>query len=217
MKIRRLGLNIKRYSIAQLKWFAKQEQYREYKTSLMKAIPKRKIEQQWWDIRAKFGYRISKKEFYEFYKDIRKANRKLARLNKNDELIIRRELSTGVSRYRTVAEFRVQQKKVARILLRSYKHFINRKDREHLYENLYGVFGKDEYTYRIVKEFENMIDTEFKRFFEKYPHLERLIYDSLKTLIQYLEKIDASVTLLQTYIETFAREWGITKEIIEGE
>ena len=209
IKTRRIGLNLKKYTIRQLKYLSKTEEYKGYKKEIRGSIPKRKIDRQWWDIRSMFGYRISKKRSDEYYKNLRKANRKLSRISQDTDLLKNIRLGYGVTWMKSVKDFERAERRVSRILDRNYKKQANLEVRKRFYENLLDTFGSNEYTQEIIEKFEVMTDTEFKEFFEKYPDLELFKWGSPKELIEYVELTQLNYNTLETYLEEFAKERGI--------
>lgn len=181
------------------------EEYRDYAKLIRGAIPRRKIERQWWDIRAKFGYQISKKRSDAYYRNLRKANRKLARIGKDSDLLKDIRLSTGVSWIKSVKDFAKAEKRVAQILDRNYKRHVNREVRDKLYHNLVECFGYNEYTNRLIQEFDNMSDEEYRAFFEKYRDIDIFNWGSPKELMEYINLTMMNYETIQSYIEAFAR------------
>jgi len=203
-RLRRIGINLKKYSIRRLRYMATMEEYREYAKQIRGAIPKRKIERQWWDIRAKFGYRISKKRSDEYYRKVRKANRKLARIGKDSDLLKDIRLSTGVSWMKSVRDFMKAEKRVEEILDRNYKRHTNREVRDKLYRNLVESFGYNEYTNRLIQEFDRMSDEEYNQFFERYQDIDLFNWGSPKELNEYINLTGMNYDTIQSYIEAFA-------------
>lgn len=202
----KLRINLRKYNIAELRALSRAPEYKAYRKQIRRAIPKRAIDRQWWNIRAQFGYNaISRKEFNKFYEEVRKAHRKINRIKKMPDLIDYFNPSLRITRFKSMASFKRFKKRVEAINRRDYKTVANREARERLYANIYGVWGKNEYTKAIVQEFDNMTDTEFKQFFERYKQLDKLIWGSVKSLIPYLKHIDIDVTALQSDIEEFAK------------
>lgn len=204
-RIRHIGINLKKYSIRRLKYLATTDEYREYAKEIRGAIPKRKIDRQWWDLRAKFGYQISKKRSDAYYRNLRKANRKLARIGKDSDLLKDIRLSYGVSWMKKVRDFAKAEQRVASILNRNYKKHVNREVRDKLYHNLVECFGYNEYTNRLIQEFDKMTDEEYHDFFEKYSDIDIFNWGSPKELREYIKLTGMNYDTIQSYIEAYAR------------
>lgn len=215
MRVRRLGLNLKRYTTSTLRYLASLDEYRANKKQILKAIPKRKIEKQWWDIRAKFNYRVSKREFMEYYELVRKAQRKLNRIKADEDLLWRNRVPLGVSGFQSVAQFKAQFKRVKNILKRDYKRQVSLDIRDRLYNNLRYQFGENEYTDQLVEEFKNMTDAEFNEFFKRNRELDRLRYDSdQEALREYVSSASIDYMHIQNSIEEYAKWSGLKENIL---
>lgn len=215
MRIRRLGLNLKRYTTSTLRYLASLDEYRANKKQILKAIPKRKIEKQWWDIRAKFNYRVSKREFAEYYELVRKAQRKLNRIKADEDLLWRNRVPLSVSGFQSVAQFKAQFRRVKNILRRDYKKQVSYEIRDRLYSNLRYQFGDNAETDQLIEEFKNMTDTEFNEFFKRNRELDRLRYDSdQEKLRQYLTAGEIDYEHIQDSIEEYAKWSGLKENIL---
>jgi len=204
-RIRGIGINLKKYSIRRLKYLATTEEYKQYSKAIRGVIPRRKIERQWWDLRAKFGYQISKKRSDAYYRNLRKANRKLARIGKDSDLLKDIRLGYGVSWMKTARDFVKAEKRLAKILNRNYKKHINREVRDKLYHNLVECFGYNEYTNRLIQEFDRMSDSEYRAFFDKYQDIDIFNWGSPKEIQEYINLTKMNYETIQSYIEAFAK------------
>lgn len=214
-RLRRLGLNFRRYTISTLKYLVSTKEYKKYKSDLRAILPKRKIERQWWDIRAKFGYQISKKEFTDYYALVRKANRKLNRIKGDKDLLARVKLPLGVGWIQRPKQLRLQLGRIKRILSRDYKRELSNELRERLYGNIIACFGYNEEANQLINEFKAMTDMELLKFFKLNPVLNRMMYDSDQSaLLEYLNRAGIGGELVQSAIEDFAKREGLENIII---
>ena len=89
--------DIKRYQLSTLRYLLSTNKFTALqKRAIRKKLPKTKLEKQWWDIRARYGYQIRKKEFEEYYYLSRKIKRKIKTLTREGKIYAPPEISTGI-------------------------------------------------------------------------------------------------------------------------
>lgn len=146
-----------------------------------------KFEKQWRQIKKK-RIRITKREFKEYYQNVRKANRKLGAKNFKDKSLDKRKLSYGVWQITSLKDFRRAQTRVNKILTRDYLKQNNERLRQQFYYNLEYLYN-DENAYMLQDLYSQLTDNELVKFMQENPDIERLQYASKESLEEYVELI----------------------------
>ena len=146
-----------------------------------------KFDKQWEQIKKK-KIKITKREFREYYDNVRKANRKIGGKNFRDKSLDKRRLSNSVWRITNLQEFRYAQSRVSRILKRDYVKQNNERLRKQFLYNLEYIFD-NESAYMLQNLFSQLKDNELVKFMQENPDIERIQYGSLEDLAEYVELI----------------------------
>ena len=155
------------------------------------AFKSKKMEAQYQQLKRKF--RISRAEFEQYYKDIRRANKKGQNLKRYDNALYRPHYSTEVSGIKTRKDFTARQKSVQYVLSKSFRTQQNFELRNRFYANLSYSYGAN--AEPIINAFKAMSDAEIVLFLKQNKDLEIAYYDSdMQAVAQYLNTIGMSIT-----------------------
>lgn len=138
------------------------------------AFKSRKMEQQYQYLRSKF--RLTRAEFEQYYKDIRKANKKAQNLKRYGNALYRPHYSTEVKGIRSRKEFTLRQKSLQTVLAKNFRTVKNYELRQRLYANLFYAYGAE--AQNVINELETMTDAEISEFFDENEDIEFAFYDS---------------------------------------
>lgn len=151
-----------------------------------------KMERQFQELKKRFN--LTRAEFEEYYKGIRKANIKGQRLKKQPDALRTVKYSLEVHHIKTRQEFTRYSKSVQSTLQRSYKKRTNIAQRERLYGNISILYGNSEVANTLIALLNSMSDSELLQFLRENKDLEPLAYDSdVFALIAYVETIGLSI------------------------
>lgn len=144
-------------------------------------------------------FKISKREYVNFYNDIRKARRKTTRLQKEGGTIKTPKYATGLRYLKSREDFLKVRKNVKRLLSRDYKKKSNAQQRKQLKDNIYAYFSKED-AKKIWDEFEKMTDDELIEFFNNNDDIDRIMYDSKTDLLDIIgETANKMLTRTQNF------------------
>ena len=139
-------------------------------------------EKQFQAVRANFY--ITRREFLEFWTDVRKANRKGRRM-RNEGALYAPEFSTRLEVVLTSRDvFKERRESVAKVLKRSYRRSASYQIRERFYNNLREIFGTAEGN-RLARDFRSMSDAEFSRWLDENEDLKPIVYNSKTSQYAY--------------------------------
>lgn len=154
-------------------------------------MPK-KAEKQFQELRARF--KITRREFLDYYNAVRKANKKLSGKNYRDQAFMSKKFSLKVGHIKNRGLFTIQKKKVKKVLEKSFTSALNEKLRNNVNNNLLVQFGNNPKVYSIIEKFNKLTDREFKFFFDENPDLSYLKYDSLTDIGDFLDITVENIT-----------------------
>lgn len=132
-----------------------------------------KREKQYKELRKRF--KITKKEFNEYYDNLRKANRKGQRMKKQGNALFSVKYSYGIKHIKTREDFKRYSKSIKKVLDTEYRHKMNIKYREILRDNLIKLFGYKGGNY-INDKLKKMSDKELKKFFDDNDDIQLILY-----------------------------------------
>ena len=155
------------------------------------AFKSRKMEQQFQTLRKQF--KLTRKEFEEYYKDIRRANKKGQNLKRYGNALYRPHYSTEVTGIKTRAEFTARVKSVKTVLSADFRKLKNTELRTRFYANLSYTYGAEAQS--LINMFMTLTDSEIISFLQANKDLEIAYYDSdLQAVAMYLETIGMSLS-----------------------
>jgi len=143
-----------------------------------------KREKQYKELRKRF--KITKKEFNEYYDNLRKANRKGQRMKKQGNALYTVKFSTEINHIKTREDFKRYRKSIKSVLDTKYRYKMNIKYREILRDNLIKLFGYKGGNY-INDKFKKMSDKELKKFFDENDDIQLILYDSDTQIGNFLD------------------------------
>lgn len=169
--------------------------------------------------------KISRKEFSEFYEGIRKANRKVQRLeakvakgDKNATALrdVEFSLNRTADRITTREEFLMYRKAVNRVLKRNWRTAENLRQRERANDNLEEVFGDTPTTESFKDYLNNLSDAEYNEFWEENKELKRLRWGSPAKAKKAANFLGETSSKFEERIKAFeAKKAGIKLEDLE--
>lgn len=187
--------------------------------------------------------KITRKEFKEFYENIRKANRKAQRLqtkvekgDKNATALRNVEFSTSktAERISTREEFLRYRKAVNRVLKRNWRTSENLRQRERANDNLEEVFGNTPRTESLQDYLNGLDDADYNEFWNDNKELKKLRWgspDKAKKAAKFLgesaskfeervkafeaKKANMSLEELEKALEEYEAETGYPAELSE--
>ena len=168
---------------------------------------------------------ISRKEFADFYANIRKANRKAQRLaakvakgDKNATALrdVEFSLNRTADRITTREEFLRYRKAVNRVLKRDWRTTENLRQRERTNDNLEEVFGSTPRTESIQDYLNNLSDADYNEFWEDNKELKKLRWGSPEKAKKAAKFLGETSSKFEERIKVYeARKAGISLEQLE--
>lgn len=146
-----------------------------------------KFDKQWRYIKKK-KIRITKREFKEYYQNVRKANRKIGAKRFKEKSLDKRRLSYGVWQISNLRDFRNAQMRVSKILSRDYMKRNNERLRQQFYYNLEYLYNSEN-AYMLQDLFSQLDDNKLVKFMQENPDIDRMQYASKEGLEEYIELI----------------------------
>lgn len=140
----------------------------------MARIKLSKKQQAEYDILKK-RFRISLKEYKEYYDEVRKANKKLSQLNRKGKLLVpRSKYTTKVEGIKTKKQFKSRLSSIKKVLDRDFRQNVNFNARKNFIKSVYQVY-KNSLTQKEIKQLVNMVnqmsDTQLLDFIDNNPEL----------------------------------------------
>lgn len=203
---------ITKYSLAQLKYLLKTNKFtKSQKASILKKLPKTQLEKQWWDIRARYKYRITRAEFEEYYYLSRKVKRKIRRLVRQNKIYGNPEVLTGIGAIisKGVKYFRNQLRQLRNRYRRSWRREHMSDLKERIIDSLYQVFGYGNIeVMELANRIENLSHLELLMFLSEHPELRVLDWhhNSPHKIRDYFDKLDMTLTKIGMYFDAFEKE-----------
>ena len=149
-----------------------------------------KMERQFKELQQRFN--ITRAEFAEYYRDVRRANKKAQNMKRYKGALYVPKYSLEVSNIRTRKDFTMRRKSLQNVLSKSFRNIKNAELRTRLYANLYYAYGAD--AQPVINEFMAMSDAEIQDFFDMNDDLEMAFYDSDQSGVSmYLDTIGMTV------------------------
>lgn len=143
----------------------------------------RKAEKQFKELNARF--KITRREFLDYYNAVRKANRKLGSKSYKDKLFMSKKFSLNVGHIKNRGLFVIHRRKVKETLKKDFVSQVNRKVRENTYNNLLNLLAGN--ASDVISKLESLTDRQFDKFFKDNPDLNFLKYDSLTDVGDFLD------------------------------
>lgn len=134
----------------------------------------------------KRGIKITRKEFKEYYDNLRKANRKIGSKFFQENSLKARKLTYNIDRIKTRKDFLKNRRNVLNILKPNYRKELNIKHRNIFYNNLINALGWYN-AQEIIKRFDTMTDRELLLFFSVNKDIESMLYDSENPIAEYID------------------------------
>lgn len=140
----------------------------------MARIKLSKKQQAEYDILKK-RFRISLKEYKEYYDEVRKANKKLTQLNRKGKLLVpRSKYTTKVEGIKTKQQFKSRLTNIKKVLKRDFRQNVNFNARKNFVKSIYQVY-RNSLTQKEMKELitlvNEMSDTQLLDFIDNNPEL----------------------------------------------
>lgn len=205
---------LKKYRISTIRGWLKANLYSpKDREKIRKILPKssKSLAGQWWDMRAKYGKQVRKQAYEEYYKEIRRAKRKLARLKREGTIIKPPELFLGIGTYMHnegdtgLTLYKMRRKLVKSILRRNYVRKHNEVQKWKLYQNIIQTFNYSEEAYRVANIFMELSSVEINNYFKKYKGFQKVLYGSPRSILEYMKvatwKLEDLKNTLLTYIK----------------
>lgn len=124
-------------------------------------------------------FSISRKEYLDYYKDLRKARQKSYRLQNNDKALFVPHYSLKIDRFLTDRkEFLKYRRKIKNYLQRDYIKRQNLRTRENIRRNLTNAFKGDPRARSVIKKFLELPDEQINRFLMENDDIQKIAYDS---------------------------------------
>lgn len=170
--------------------------------------------------------KIARREFKDFYENIRKANRKAQRLEKRVEkgdesatALRNIEFSTGlktVERISTREDFLRYRKAVNKVLKRNWRTSENLRQREKANENLEEIFGKTPRTEGIQDYLNQLSDSDYNDFWKQNKELKQLRWGSPKKADKAMKFLKETSSKFEERIKAYeAKKDHISLEELE--
>lgn len=182
-----------------------------------------KAEKQFKKLSAKID--ISRREFADFYANIRKANRKAQRLaakvakgDKNATTLrdVEFSLNRTADRITTREEFLRYRKAVNRVLKRDWRTTENLRQRERTNDNLEEIFGSTPRTESFQDYLNSLSDADYNEFWQDNKELKKLRWGSPEKAKKAAKFLGETSSKFEERIKTYeARKAGITLEQLE--
>ena len=147
----------------------------------------------------KKGIKLTRREFKDYYDNLRKANKKLTSKAFRKTALKANPYTLSVSRIRSREDFLKARRNVNTVLRRDYKKRLNEAMRNQLYKNIRKELGARN-AKEIIDKLKDMTDDELLEFFRANDDLESILYDSDNPIMQY---IDMTVEKFNNRIEAY--------------
>lgn len=153
------------------------------------AFQSKKMEQQYQELRSRF--RLTRNEFEQYYKDVRRANKKGQNLKRYGNALYRPRYSTEVGSIRNRQQFTQRKKSLAFVLSKEFRSAKNQELRLRFYGNLSYAYGTDAES--VINIFKGFSDAEMTSWLKENSDLEIVYYDSdAQAVAMYLSTISMS-------------------------
>lgn len=162
-------------------------------------------------------FRITKREYKEYYDEVRKANRKLQALNRKNRLLVpQAKYTTNIEMIKSRKMFNQRRQKFSNVLKRNFARERNMEARKNFIKSVYRVYSKSmtpEEFQEIVQTVNQMTDSQLADFINNNPELYKYFqkyveYVILENISTYGE-IDKSAILSRLkYSRDYS--WGRT-------
>lgn len=124
-------------------------------------------------------FSISRQEYLDYYKDLRKARQKSYRLQNNDKALFVPHYSLNIDKIlKDRKAFLKYRRKVKNYLQRDYIKRQNLRTRENIRRNLMSAFKDDPRARTVIKKFLELSDEQINRFLIENDDIQKIAYDS---------------------------------------
>lgn len=152
-----------------------------------------KAERQYQEVRKRFN--ITRREWQQYYNDIRRANAKGRRLERQGDSAYIPKFSTKTTRLRTRADFSKHRRAVNNVLQRDYRERVNERVRGNFIKNAQNYFGNTREAQNLILRIKALNDRQLTELYNSNKELGTIIYDSDPV------KIDAAMRTLDLTVE----------------
>lgn len=151
---------------------------------------------------------VSKKEFLQYYEDVRKARRKIQRLERQNAFVsdTGHKFSLSVKNIKTVQELRYREKKIKQQLKPTYRKEAQEESRRRLINNINEIFKGQKGIGKLREFLKNASINDLQKFFNKNPSLQFLKYESDP------EKLRARMRMLNIDFDYIMRNFGLAND-----
>lgn len=144
-------------------------------------------------------FKISEREYKEYYDMLRKSRRKSMRMARDDSSLFVPHYSYKIENIlNTRKDFLDKRRSVRQFLKNDYKKRQNLKSRANIKRNLMKTFENDVRTKKVIGQFMKLSDKQLNQFLMENPDIQKIAYDSQGIYRRFL-----SINLL-----TFINRWG---------
>lgn len=144
----------------------------------------RKAEKQFQELKARF--KITRREFLDYYNAVRKANKKLSTKTYKQKAFLPKSFTLNVGFIKTKKIFTQMSKNVSEVLQRGFTRKANKRVRENVYGNLVKQLGYDN-AQIVLEKFNQLSDAEFKQYFENNYDLKPLMYYDQDEILNFID------------------------------
>lgn len=150
------------------------------------AFKSKKMETQYQELRKRF--RITRAEFEQYYKDVRRANKKGQNMKRYTGALYIPKYSTSVGSIRNRKDFTARTKSLQTVLQVDFRKLKNQELRTRFYANLQFAYGAE--ADAVINLFMTFNDTQMQQFLSENKDLEIVYYDSdAQSVAMYLDTI----------------------------
>ena len=135
-----------------------------------------KAERQYQEVRNRFN--ITRREWQQYYNDLRRANAKGRRLEKQGNTAYTPKFSTKTTRLKTRADFLKNRRAVNRVLQRDYRVQVNEKVRSNFIKNAQNYFGNNRDAQNLILRLKALNDKQLTELYNSNRELGTILYDS---------------------------------------
>lgn len=144
----------------------------------------KKAAKQFEQVRKKF--KITKREFADFYNNVRKANKKTSTATFKEKAIYQPKYSYNISKLVDRQTFLNYNASVKKVLNRGYTRNMNNEMRERCYNNIREVVGRENAA-PIIENLKRLTNEQYVQFFRENKDIESIGYDSDQTLFDFID------------------------------
>lgn len=135
-----------------------------------------KAEKQYQQLRNRFN--ITRREWQQYYNDLRRANAKGRRLEKQGNTPYTPNFSTKITRLNTRTDFLKHRRAVKRVLERNYRQDITEQVRNNFIKNARNYFGMSREAENLILKLKSLNGEQLTALYNSNKELGVIIYDS---------------------------------------